>query len=268
MLSVVIACALVASGCVAPQAEPLDRADNPPAGEPVAPGWAPLDLATIRPGTPLALPGGASCPTNFLFARPDNGTLFLGTTAHCLRDYTVGAVFSIGAPENIAVVIYHSYQTMAELGESDRAALENNDFAVVMIDSSSRDQVNPTPLVGGGPTGLADGAGFVTGHQVVTRAATPEQPDWRDGVITSTIGDWALLVHHAPPILPGGMGGAVLTPQGEAVGHVISLVAAPEAGANAVARLDTVMAYAAEHANLDMSLVPWSYEASAPVSGP
>jgi hypothetical protein len=62
-------------------------------------------------------------------------------------------------------------------------------------------------------------------------------------------------VHSTVPATPGAMGGAVLTADGKALGVVVNVGVLPNAGANGVARLDTLMAYAAEHARLDMHLM-------------
>lgn len=221
-------------------------------------GWPATDDAVIRPGVTIHTPA-RDCASNFLFMRPDNGTLFIGTTAYCVSDLPVGTVATIGDSTHLAVLAYSSWHTMAEHGEQDADALEYNDFAVFYIDSSARRDAHPALMGALGPTALADSGALSIGDRVLARAppAVPLQSAWRDFTITGEAGDWALLAHAAPPTLPGQMGGAVLTPAGEAVGIVVSLGVTPNPGANAIARLDTMMAYAREHANLDMVLATW-----------
>lgn len=263
--------ALPFAGCLGDEGEPLAQGlapKGPPEGS--ENGWADESEAIIRPGSILRTPA-RECVSNFVFTRPDNGSVFLGTSANCVRDQPVGTLATIGDDEHLAVLIYSSWQTMAERNETDPDAREYNDFAVFYIDSSSRADVSPRIPGVGGPTGAADPAGLPTGallraHTGAARTVdTPvvslgvgrpieTGPAWRDAVVTGRAGDWALLVHGAPPALPGTFGGAVLTPEGRAVGLLVSLGVAPNPGQNAVARLDAVMAYAAEHANLEMVL--------------
>lgn len=248
------------AGCLggaADEGAPLQRGDvpvEPPAGGKPGAGWAPLEDALIRPGIDIQTPSRA-CPSNFLFIRPDNTSVFLGTTAHCVRDLPVGGLVTVGGPENVGVVVYSSWATMHELGETDPVMLEYNDFAVIRIDDSARRHVNPTQLHVGGPAGMAEAAQMELGARARTWSNGTLGVQPQEGVVTGKAGAWALLVHAAPPTLPGGMGRAALAPDGRALGVVVSLGVAPNPGANAVARLDTLMAYAEEHAKLYMELV-------------
>ena len=251
---------LALAGCAAPAGEPLTRGDIAAAPAPQEREWAPLEEAAIRPGVPIATPYG-ECPSNFVFIRPDNTSVFLGTTAYCVRDLPVGALVTVGGPENIGVLVYSSWITMQERGEQDPEALEYNDFAVVRVDDSSRDLVHPAMLGMGGPTGLADAEALATGERVL--AFTPggsAAGGWHRALLTGRAGGWALLAHGAPPALPGEMGGGVLTEDGRAVGVLVNLGVLPNPGANGIARLDAVMAYAREHAKLDMRLMTWDLE--------
>lgn len=264
-----LAALLPLAGCLDGGAEPLAEGvtdDGISVDLRLNGGWPATGDAIIRPGVTIHTPA-RDCPSNFLFMRPDNGTLFIGTTAYCVADLPVGTVATIGDDTHLAVLAYSSWHTMAENGEQDAAALEYNDFAVFYIDSSARRDAHPAILDAPGPTALADGSALAVGDRVLARAppALPLQSAWRDFTITGQEGDWALLAHALPPTLPGGMGGAVLTPSGEAVGIVVNLGLTPNPGANAIARLDTMMAYARQHANLDMVLATWDGgEKSAP----
>lgn len=248
------------AGCAA-EAEPLDRADlgaDAAKAQSPAPRWVAPEDATLRPGTWLHTESGG-CPVNFVFARADNGAVFVGTTAYCVRDLPLGAIAFFGEEHDIAVLIYHSFQSMQDVGETDPDALEYNDFAVFHVDRSSTDRVSPA-LPGGGPVALADGGAYAVGDRVRMFSPSPRLPngtEWREGVVSGAAGEWALLTYGVLPSAPGEMGGVVLDPEGRAVGVLVTLGVVPNPGANGVARLDTMMAYAREHAKLPMDLATW-----------
>lgn len=239
------------------EGEPLNRGDVHDVAPRDERAWAPVDEADVRPGVEIMTPA-RNCPSNFLFIRPDNTSVFLGTTAACMRDVPVGSVVGVGAPDVIGILVYSSWETMAERGETDPHALEYNDFAVVKIDESSRHRVNPTMLHYGGPSGVADGNASGLGARVKSYTNLTANAGTRpqEAIVTGRAGDYALLVHGLPPTLPGTMGRGVLTEDGHALGVMVNLGVAPNAGANGVARLDTLMRYASDHAKLYMELVP------------
>lgn len=254
---------LVLAGCVTPPAEESLERGVEPSGDPLPwdAGWPDASSAAIRPGVPIHT-AKRDCPSNFLFTKADNTSVFLGSTANCFRDMPVGTLVTVGGDENIGILIYSSWQTMSELDEQDGEAAEYNDFAVVRIDSSARAKASPAMLLRGGPSGEAEPASFAQGARLLT--FVDDAPDarlsWRPGVVTSRVGDWALLMHAPLPALPGHMGGPVTTEDGSAVGIAISLGLVPNPGAVGVARLDALLAYASAHAKLDMVL------ATAPLS--
>lgn len=223
-------------------------------------GWPALEDATIRPGVKVqAL--RHECISNFVFMRPDNTSIFLGVSSFCVEGMRIGELLLVdpGRSDAEAMLIYSSWITMAEIGTTDPAAREYNDFAVLRISPQFRHLVHPAILGHGGPVGVADAGALATGDEVLTYgpALDGAPTRFRQGVVTGRVDDWALLVHGAPPMLPGSMGSAVLTPDGRAVGITVNLGVAPNPGANGVARLDAVMAYALEHANLIMDLATW-----------
>ena len=236
------------------EGEPLQRGDQgavPDPGADARAGWASLEDAVVRPGVDIHTPTRV-CPSNFLFIRPDNTSVFLGTTANCVRDLPVGGLVTVGGPEVLGFLVYSSWQTMEEVGEKDPHAREYNDFAVIKIDESYRDLVNPTMLHLGGPAGLAEASRAGLGARVRTYTNDTSQ----EGLVSGHAGEWALLVHGAPPTLPGGMGRGALDAEGKALGVVVNLGVVPNPGANGVARLDALMAYARDHAKLYMDIVP------------
>lgn len=267
----VLLASLALAGCAAGD-ERLDRADvaDVPEPAPISPGWAPRESATIRPGMPLKTEFG-ECPTNFVFARPDNTSIFLGTTAACVQDMHVGSLATIGGELNLAVLVYSSWITMAEVGETDPNAMEYNDFAVFRVDSSARQNVNPELPETAGPSAPADASSYALGSRLRTYVPNGTFAGWREGVVGGAAGDWALLAYHVLPgapssVEPGAMGGAVVDADGRAVGIMVNLGVVPNPGANGVARLDTLMAYAKENAKLDMLVVTSPYAAPAGAS--
>lgn len=247
------------AGCATQAGAPLKQGVVAP-GDPAAPqspGWAPLDKAKIRPGVMVHTEKG-DCPSNFVFIRPDNTSVFVGTTAYCVRQLRVGALASVGTNDTIGVLIYSSFETMGEIHETDPDALNYNDFALFRIDDQYRKWVNPSMLHYGGPVALSDFSGSPLGQRVRSYAALPDGlPDQlhaREGVVAGSAGSWAYLV-YGEPSLPGQMGAGVTTPEGKAVGIVVSLGVTPNPGANGVARLDALMAYAEQHAKLPLKLM-------------
>ena len=261
VLAAVLALSGLAGCLTGPADEPLQRGDGAaPRAEGEYPPWADPATALIRPGA-LIHTEKRDCASNFVFTKADNTSVFLGTTAYCVRDLPIGALATVGGPEEIAVLVYSSWQTMAERGEADPHAQEYNDFAVFRIDSASREHVSPVLPEVGGPAGMGDAAGAGVGARVRERSEGPEAPvagasppAWREGVVTGRVGEWALLVHSPSPALPGGTGGPVLDMEGNALGIVVNVGLMPNPGANGVARLDALMAYAATNAKLDMRL--------------
>lgn len=224
------------------------------------PGWPALEDATIRPGV-LVEAKSRTCPSNFLFARPDNTSLFLGIAAHCVQDMVVGewVLVDPGRTDAPALLAYSSWQTMAELGVDDPQMLDFNDFAVLRLDPAFRMFAHPAIVRFGGPAAMGDADALDLGDEVVSYAepdaGSPDLGAWK-AVVTKRH-DWGLLTYGAPPELPGRLGTGVMTPDGRAVGLTVSLGAVPDPASNGVARLDAVMAFALEHANLVMELQTW-----------
>jgi hypothetical protein len=259
LLALVLLGSALLAGCTSQAGAPLRQGRIVP-GTTIPPpsmGWAPLEAAKIRPGVMVHTQKG-DCPSNFVFIRPDNTSVFVGTTAYCVRDLHVGSLASIGTNDTIAVLIYSSFETMGEVHETDADALNYNDFAVFRVDEHDRKWVNPTMLHYGGPVAIADFAGVSLGARVRTYAnlsdGLPDEFHARESVIAAQAGSWAYLT-YGQPTLPGQMGSGVTTPEGKAVGVVVSMGVTPNPGANGVARLDKLMGYAKEHAKLDMTLM-------------
>lgn len=254
------------AGCLVDD-EPLDRADLPPPPPSAPPPreWASLEDATIRPGVILHTQARA-CLTNFFFVHPESSVVYLGTTAYCVRDLPLGSMATVGEGRELATLIYSSYQTMFELGEDDPAALEYNDLAVFYLDEASRHLANPS-LPGGGPRELARSDDVQIGDRLRAFAPGPNVPremEWREAVVAGEAGEWALMTYAILPGAPGTLGGPVVDTDGRAVGVLSTLGVYPNPGANGVARLDTMMAYARENAKMYMELATWDAPTASP----
>jgi hypothetical protein len=249
-----LALAFLAAGCVA-QGEPLKHGVMPPGtvDDPPRAGWASPDHAQVRPGAVVHTPK-RDCASNFLFIRPDNSSVFLGTTANCFRDQPLGTLATVGGPENVGVLVYSSWQTMDEVGEKDATARDVNDFAVVRMDESARPVESPALLGLAGPRGMADAGSVGAGSALQMRVVHDPVPEWRDAVVATKTSDWGYEAYATTPPLPGEMGGPVVDASGHAVGVVVGLGVTPMPGAVTVARLDALMQYASEHAKLYMEL--------------
>lgn len=249
---------LLLGGCVT-QGERLYTGDrNTGVGEPeTSEGrshFALPDSAQVRPGVPIHTQK-RDCASNFLFERADHSSVFLGSTANCFRDLPVGTLVTVGGSENIGLLVYSSWETMQEDGESNPDARNYNDFAVIRMDQSAGPKESPALVGMPGPTGHADASGLGIGARLKQYVSDPTLPEWRDAVVTGKASEWALLTHSALPATPGQMGGGVVDENGKAVGVIVNLGVSPNPGANGVARLDTLMKYADEHARLYMQLV-------------
>lgn len=247
------------AGCAIQDGEALQRGDiqhGDPPTDAIIPDWADEFTALVRPGI-IIQTETRNCLSNFLFVRPDNGAVFLGTTAYCVRDMPIGTPAIVGDATDVAILVYNSAQTMADAGETDADALEYNDFALFLLDSRTVRKSNPTLPVVGGPAGLADGRTHATGDRLRAFARSEELPretDWRQGVVSGRAGEWAILAYEALPVAPGTTGGAVIDDQGNAVGIMVTLGVVPNPGANGVARLDTVLDYTRTKGRIPLEL--------------
>ncbi|HET6406212.1 MAG TPA: trypsin-like peptidase domain-containing protein [Candidatus Thermoplasmatota archaeon] len=265
-LALLAIAALVAlAGCTVPAAEP--RPDEPwPQYPPSTPGtisaWPSVGDALIRPGVQVVSPTG-QCTSNFVFASPDNATLYLGLAAHCVEGLELGTEVDIGKAAK-GRLAYSSWATMADIGEKDEAVLDVNDFALIEIDPSARKLVHPSVRHFGGPTALADSGSVARGDKVLTygNSGLRQQIDpasWHEGYVVETR-DRSTTVYTVTPGVPGDSGSAVLTGDGRALGILVTLTILPTTGSNGVTHLDRALDYAREHAGLDARLATWPLE--------
>lgn len=257
------------AGCAAPAAtQPDDPAD---AGWPEQPSddgrgsfaaWPETSDALVRPGIQVVSKTG-QCTSNFVFASADNASLYLGLAAHCVEDLPLGEPVDIGGVAT-GTLAYSSWATMEDAGETDAAALDANDFALILIDDASRPLVHPGVRHFGGPTAMAPSGSVGAGDKVLTYGNSGlrqeiEPASWHEGYVIDRSA-WTTTIYTVTPGVPGDSGSAVLTADGRALGILVTLTIAPTAGSNGVTHLDMALAYAKENAGVDVRLATWELE--------
>jgi hypothetical protein len=243
-----------------------DRQDDRPSGNRTADpedgnetGWPPVAEAVIRPGVRVH---DEICTSSFLFRTPDNGTLYLSTSAHCVDEEEVRDPVAVGERVAVAggqawgILAYNSYAEMRAHNES-RTLL--NDFALIRIPDWFRPVTHPAVLDFGGPTGLP--GEVARGDEVRFFGNTSNNPARdlraRAGVVESA-GEWEIEFYAAPvPGIPGDSGSPVLTAGGEAAGVVSVFTIAPETGALGATDLPRALDYLHSHTNLTVELATW-----------
>lgn len=227
-------------------------------------GWAPLGSATIRPGLLMGFQGsghGQGCVANFLFTNLNGTKAYLGGASHChhnidndsvcgapyvpitnvtahvyLRDPTdpTNANVPVSGPglppepptAEIGKLVYASFVTMRDLGETDQNTCASNDFSLVELYPEFARQANPALWHFGGPSaldvdGAQDGDPALTFSDSVLRSATPPLKA-RSGhvvfVLEDPQGPWRSGSVFAEGCVPGDSGSPVLNEDGTALG--------------------------------------------------
>jgi hypothetical protein len=243
------------------------------------PTWAPADSATIRPGN-QTFTDGAQCTSNFVFYDAANN-VYIGQAAHCSG--TGGATETNGCdsgtlPNGTAVeienatqpgtMVYNSWIAMQQAGESNAAACDFNDFALVQVDPADAGSVNPTIPFWGGPTGTTATVGNTQkvlsyGNSSLRLGLDPLKP--KEGLKIGTQGGgWSHQVYTATPGIPGDSGSAFIDRNGLAFGVLSTLQIAPTAGSNGVTDLSRAIAYMESHGGPDVTLA----NGTEPFAGP
>jgi hypothetical protein len=239
---------------------------SPPAQ---ASSWAPVDEATIRPGVQMVT-GGGQCTANFVFT--SGSDVLLGYAAHCAGlggatdtngcdagSQPLGTPVQIEGAQHAGTLVYSSWATMQQRGESDSNICNYNDFALVALDARDHGRVNPTIPFWGGPTALGTStAMFETvysyGNSSLRLGLDLLKP--KEGYsLGQSGGGWTHTVYTATPGIPGDSGSAFLDSQGRAVGVLSTLAIAPLTGSNGVSDLSRSLDYANRHGGINAQLV-------------
>jgi hypothetical protein len=250
------------------------RGEGAPAAD-----WAPWGTSTVHPGV-MTSTNGSRCTSNFLFTDADDH-LYLGQAAHCARSDAKarpnpdnrpksGCTFGSHALETPVTFVgskvtgtlaYSSWLAMQENGETDSAACEINDFALVAIPDSARAEVNPSVPYFGGPTALGTGP-VAAGEPVATFGNSPTRQgidaiDVKQGYVVGASRDgWSFRIVTATPGIPGDSGSGLVDSAGRAIGIITTLSLEPP-GANGVVDANKAIAYARKHSGIrGLRLVP------------
>lgn len=231
--------------------------------------WAAESEATVHPGV-RTVTEGAQCTANFVFSQirtlPDGKRIkevFLGQAAHCAskehNTATDGCRTETFAPGETpveiegasrrGVLVYSSWWTMQQVGETDPEACAYNDFALVKVHPHDYPDVNPTVPVWGGPDGLSGPTVF--GDAVYTYGRSRLRlglQSAREGSSIGTYGDgWTHSVYTVTPGIPGDSGSAFLDREGRALGILSTVAIAPFPASNGVTDLRRALAYMQAH---------------------
>lgn len=226
------------------------------------PPWPDPSEANIRPGVQVSTSSG-SCTSNFLFTTPNNGSLLLGSAAHCFaenpQDATDGCDATAepqepGANVNIegasepGVLLYSSWHSMQQANETDEQACLHNDFALVLIPGADRGTTSPAMQGFGGPTGLAESGSVSTGDKLLWYGNSDLRPGVEETkaneAYVAQSGGRSAVMYSATPGVPGDSGSGVLSASGEAVGVMNTVRVLPETGSNGVTLLEPALEYA------------------------
>jgi hypothetical protein len=229
-----------------------------------APTWAPASSATVHPGVQTFTDGG-QCTANFVFYDA-TGTEYIGQAAHCsgtggntATDGCTSGSLPTGTPVDVTgaskpgTMVYNSWLTMQQLGESDADTCAYNDLALVKLDPADYGKVNPSVPFWGGPSGVGTAAAgdnvYSYGNSELRGGVSALSP--KQGKVLSVDGNgWSYNVFTATPGIPGDSGSAFLNSTGQALGVLSTVQLAPLAGSNGVGDVGRELTYAQAHSGI------------------
>jgi hypothetical protein len=219
--------------------------------------WAPAKTAPIHPGVQV-FTAGAQCTSNFVFQ--EGSTVYLGQAAHCSgtggqteTDGCSSGSLPLGTPVEVTgasrpgTLVYNSWLTMQERGETDPDTCAYNDLALIRLDPADVGGVNPSVPGFGGPTGVGAVGGlgstvYSYGNSELRGGVTKLSP--KQGIVVQNEGGgWSHIVVTLTPGVPGDSGSGFLNGSGEAIGILSTLQLAPLAGTNGVGDIGRELAY-------------------------
>jgi hypothetical protein len=229
-----------------------------------APTWAPASTATVHPGVQTYTDGG-QCTANFVFY-DSAGNEYIGQAAHCSGtdgntatdgctsgSLPTGTPVEVGGASKLGTMVYNSWLTMQQLGETDPDTCAYNDLALVKLDPADYGKVNPSVPFWGGPTGVGTAAAgdntYTYGNSSLRGGVTTLSPK-QGKVLSVNAGGWSYDVYTATPGIPGDSGSAFLNASGQALGVLSTVQLAPLAGSNGVGDVGRELAYAQAHSGI------------------
>lgn len=291
-LALALAATLALLGGVAAAPAPTSAPAATVAGD-ETPDWAPADEASIRPGVQTVTAGG-QCTSNFIFydidldhdgdGTPDEAQdIYIGQAAHCATtggststngcetgSREIGTEVEVDGAEHPGELVYSSWLTMQEVGETDGSTCAYNDFALVKLDPRDHDTINPSIPAFGGPVGV-EPDGTAAGDDVFTYGNSGlrfgvSQLSPKRGKSVGTSGDgWTHTVYTATPGIPGDSGSAMLDQDGDALGVVVTVALAPFPASNGVTDVSRALQYANDHTGLDVALAAGTEDFDPPL---
>jgi hypothetical protein len=229
-----------------------------------APTWAPASTAAVHPGVQTYTDGG-QCTANFVFY-DGAGNEFIGQAAHCsgtdgntATDGCSSGSLPTGTPVEVTgaskpgTMVYNSWLTMQQSGETDPNTCAYNDLALVKLDPADYAKVNPSIPFWGGPTGVGTAAAgenvYSYGNSELRGGVTALSPK-QGKVLSVDANGWSYNVFTATPGIPGDSGSAFLNDNGAALGVLSTVQIAPIAGSNGVGDVGKELAYAQAHSGI------------------
>jgi len=239
----------------------------------IAPGAASATHDVNRPIHPgvMTFTDGAQCTSNFVY-RDAAGT-YIGQSAHCSGtggptetngcdsgSLPIGTPVEVDGATRPGTLVYNSWISMQQSGETNADACEYNDFALVRLDSADVGRVNPTVPGFGGPHGVGGSSAMLGdtvysyGNSSLRGGVTKLSP--KQGVVIQGQGNgWSRIVYTATPGVPGDSGSGFMSGTGQAIGTLSTLQALPFPGSNGVADLAHELDYARSHGFGGLNLV-------------
>lgn len=233
------------------------------------PTWAPAATADVHPGTQTYTEGG-QCTANYVFTDSAGG-VYIGQAAHCSGlgaatdtngcdsgSLPIGTKVEVDGASQPGTMVYNSWLTMQDVGETDENTCAYNDFALIKLDPADHAKVNPSIPFWGGPNGISTGTAF--GEQVYTFGNSSlrlgiEVLSPKTGVSLGTSGDgWTHPLYTVSPGIPGDSGSPFLDSQGRALGVLSTLAIAPLAGSNNVSDIGLALQYMEANTSIDVTL--------------
>src|SRR4051812_37888753 len=226
-----------------------------------APTWAPAGSATIHPGV-QTLTDGAQCTANFVYF--DASNVYIGQAAHCsgtggstetngcdAASLPVGTKVEVDGASKPGTMVYNSWITMQQQGETDPDTCQYNDLALVQLDPADAGKANPSVPYWGGPVGLGGSTAqgedvFSYGNSSLRAGITTLSPKKGTSLGTDS-GGWNHTVYTVTPGIPGDSGSGFLDKSGRAFGVLSTVAIAPLAGSNGVGDLAQELSYLHGH---------------------
>ena len=246
---------------------------------PAANAFAPADSAKIRPGN-QTFTDGAQCTSNFVFS--DGTTTYLGQAAHCSGtgsstdtngcdsgSLPLGTKVDVEGASQPGTLVYNSWITMQNGGESDADTCAFNDLALIQLSPADAAATNPTIPFWGGPTGVTDTTN--TGDTVLSygnselRGGVRQLSPKQGKALDQTGGGWSHDVYTATPGIPGDSGSAFMDASGRAFGVLSTVQLAPLAGSNGVGDVSREIAYMHAHGGPAANIVNGTEAFTGPV---